>query len=209
MKAFKSALLLAACASTLVSCSNNDDVNNDVKNPLEGSYTFVGMKANTYAEVEQRYSDDTDVYKTITTSDYDAKDLAGTVVIDAARFNSSKFKYTINTNVIGTIYTNGEESGYSNQPWNYPVPESSGSSTYKLVGTDSISFTGGFVISPVFGEDPAPSPAYGAKYKWEGDTLVIASDFRQLDTTTLTDQGQSMTMYSDKRSTQIMRLKKN
>jgi hypothetical protein len=208
MKAFKSALLLAACASTLVSCSNNDDTNNDVKNPLEGTYAFVGMKANTYAEVEQHYSDDDMVLKTITTSNYDADEPSGTVTVDASKFNSDKIAYSINTTVLGTTYMNGELSGNSNLPWNYDMPASSGTSGYKLIGTDSINFAGGFVTSPVFGEDPQPSVGGGAKYKWEGDTLVISSELKVLDTTTMTEQGLTVTIYSDMRSTQIMRLKK-
>ena len=208
MKAVKSALLLAVVASSFASCSNNDDTNNEVKNGLEGNYTFVAMKANTYVEAEYHYSDDGLILKTISTSDYDAKNLGGTVSINATKFNSNKFKYTIETTLYGKTYTNGEQTGFSNMPITFDIPESSGSSDYKLIGTDSIYFAGGFVSSPQLGDSLASEPS-GAKYTWEGDTLVISSEFRRLDTSVVSDGTVTRTEYSDKRSKQIMRLKKN
>ena len=83
------------------------------------------------------------------------------------------------------------------------MPESSGSSSYQLIGTDSIYFSGGFVSSPALGDSVASLPS-GAKYKWEGDTLVISSAIILRDT--VVEDG--ATLYSDKRSAQIMRLKK-
>jgi len=208
MKSVKSALLLAAVASSLVACSANDDVNNEVKNGLEGTYTFVAMKADTYVDAEYHYSDDDMVIRTISTSTYDAKNLGGTITINATKFNSNKFKYTVETILNGKTYTNGEQTGFSSMPVTFDIPESSGSSDYKLIGTDSIYFAGGFVSSPALGDTMASKPS-GARYKWEGDTLVISSEFRQLDTSRVSDQGMTQTTYSDKRSKQIMRFKKN
>ncbi|SHN22616.1 hypothetical protein [Chitinophaga sp. CF418] len=206
MKAVKSALLLAVVASSLVACSNDDDVNNEVKNGLEGTYSFIAMKADTYAEVRNVYGDtDSDIKEvsSIATCTYQTNNNKGTVTIDANKFNSSKFAYSINATVYGKTYMNGEQSGYSNMPWVIDMPESSGTSSYKLIGTDSIYFSGGFVNSPALGDSVASLPS-GAKYKWEGDTLVIASAFILRDT--VVEDG--ATVYSDKRSTQIMRFKK-
>lgn len=206
MKALKSALLLAACASTLVSCSNDDEVNNEVKNGLEGTYTFIAMKADTYSEVKNVYDDQDAEIKdvsAIATSTYETTNNKGTITIDATKFNSSKFAYSISTTVFGKTYMNGEQVGFSNMPITIDMPESSGTADYKLIGTDSIYFSGGFVNSPALGDSVASLPS-GAKYKWEGDTLVIASAFILRDTV----REDGATVYSDKRSTQIMRFKK-
>ena len=104
MKALKSALLLAACASTFVSCSNDDEVNNEVKNGLEGTYTFVAMKADTYSEVKNVYDDQESDIKdmsAIATATYETTNNKGTITIDATKFNSSKFAYSISTTVFG------------------------------------------------------------------------------------------------------------
>lgn len=205
MKAVKSALLLAVCASSLVACSNNDDVNNEVKNGLEGTYTFVAMKADTYADISYVYDTDAEIkkYSTISTCTYQTTNNKGTVIIDATKFNSSKFAYSINATLYGKNYMNDVQSGYSNMPFVLDMPESSGSSSYQLIGTDSIYFSGGFVNSPALGDSVASLPS-GAKYKWEGDTLVISSALILRDT--VVEDG--ATLYSDKRSAQIMRLKK-
>jgi hypothetical protein len=204
MKSIKPALLLAACLSTLVSCSN--DADNEVKNGLEGIYTFVAMKADTYAEVTHDYDNteaDIKEVRAISTCTYQTTNNNGIITINASKFNSSKFAYSIHTTVIGKFYTNGKPSGNSSLPWAIEIPESSGTASYQLVGTDSIYFSGGFVNSPVLGDSVASLPS-GAKYKWEGDTLVIASSFILRDTV----REDGATVYSDKRSTQIMRFQK-
>jgi hypothetical protein len=209
MKALKSALLLAACASTLVSCSNDDEVNNEVKNGLEGTYSFITMKADTYAEIIYLYDGsegsegEITKFSTISTCNYETTNNKGTVTIDATKFNSSKFAYSINATLLGKSYMNDVQSGYTNMPFVMDMPESSGTTAYQLIGTDSIYFSGGFVNSPALGDSVASLPS-GAKYKWEGDTLVIASAFILRDTV----REDGATVYSDKRSTQIMRFKK-
>jgi len=205
MKAVKSALLLAVVASSLVACSNNDD---EVKNGIEGNYTFLALKADTRVELEYHYESDGTIIKTISTSAYDATNISGTVAVNATKFNSNKFKYTIETTLLGQTYTNGVQTGYTNMPITMDVPEASSTVDYKLIGTDSIYFAGGFVSGPELGE-PVEAKASGAKYKWEGDTLVISSEVRELDTTVTGDPGMTVTEYSNKYSKQTMRFKKN
>ncbi|MCF6406346.1 hypothetical protein L3C95_25850 [Chitinophaga filiformis] len=209
MKSVKSALLLAVLASAFASCSNDDDTNNEVKNGLEGNYTFVAMKADNHVELEYHYAANGDVIKTISTYDYDAKNIAGTITIDPTKFYSNKFKYTIETTLLGATYTNGVQTGYSNMPITMDVPEASSTSDYKLIGTDSIYLSGGFVTAPEMGDEPVEATPSGAKYKWAGDTLVITTEVRQLDTTVTGEPGMTVTEYTNNYAKVIMRFKKN
>jgi len=202
MKVVKSTLLLAALTSTLVSCSKDDE--NNTATSLEGEYAMISLKADTYASSVSKMPGSDEVDSSIVTSSYESTKTEGTVTIDPKNFVSKKLGYTVSGRATGLIYVDGELMGESNQPFDFTIPASDGSSPYKLVGTDSIYFSGGFISSPVYGQEPVPSMASGVKYKWAGDTLILTTAVRVKDT----DTQDGVTAVTDTRINSVIRMKK-
>lgn len=206
MKSVKSALLLAALASTIVSCSSKDEDNDQITNGLEGEYTFVDLKAETYAKVISTYAGTSELDSSVTTSAYKSTKTSGTVSINATNFVSNKVAYSISGTMKSKFYPGGKEDSDLDieLPLNMDLPEANGNSVYKLIGTDSIYLSSGSLSSPILDGGSTPTQPNGAKYKWSGDTLVMTS---YLDVTSqATADGQ--TDRKIQRATVVTRLKK-
>lgn len=205
MKSVKFALLLAALASAIVSCSDKDDDN--LINDLEGEYTFVDVKAENLSRVSYYLEGSNAFFALDSISAYASTKANGSVSITANSLNSNKLAYSI----AGTL-TSRQVSYPAENPdmitikpdmtkevaLNMDFPEASSTSAYKQVSADSIYFTSGFVVSPILGSTPTDPQACGAHYKWSGDTLIITS-YMDVKNSVAT---------SIKRATVITRLKK-
>jgi len=202
MKVAKSTLLLAALATTIVSCSKNDDDKPTAS--IEGEYTMVGLSAQTFVGTAAHYPGSTDVDSSVTVSSYATTAASGTIVITAKTFESKKLGYTVSGTATGAMYANGIKQEESSSPFDMVVPESEGTSEYQLIGTDSIYSSKGFVSSPIYGETPVASQPAGAKYSWKGDTLILTSSLRLVNKQTVN----GMTINSDVRVKSVIRMKK-
>jgi hypothetical protein len=201
MKTVKSVLILASLTTFLFSCKKDDDNTPGPETGIQGSYDFIDMEANTFVSQATKDGDDTD--SLVSTSNYRTTENKGTVTIDGTRFNTIGFSYKIATTIYGAYYLNGEFFDEMSSPIEQTIPASNGTSSYKLIGTDSIYFDKGFVSSPVLGENVPAIPS-GSKFKWAGDTLILTSNFRLKDTTTI----DGFTYYADRQAKQVTRLKK-
>ncbi|MBW8684811.1 hypothetical protein [Chitinophaga rhizophila] len=195
MKSLKSALLLAALASTVVSCSNDDD--DKVVTSIEGEYTFAGTSVEMFAASTYETISISEKDSTATNTKYASTSQSGTASISATNFTGDKLSFIAKGSSVSKLYTNGEETEVMDLPINYEAEPVSSVQAYKLVGMDSIYFGEGFLIGmPSPGTIQVPKGA-GATYKFSGDTLVITS---LLDTTIVQEA-------QDERAKDILRVK--
>lgn len=188
--------ILLLMAVLFASCTKEESleiIDNPGSGQLQGNYIFLSMQAHTNSTIEMR--DGIDVVKTVTISDYITKDNVGTVVIDAGKFTSTAMGYSIDTTVKGYYYMNGVLDEELDMPFSFSVPPLNSVAPYKLLGADSLIFTGGIISTPGSTGGGAASPESRAKYAFSGDTLLLYQG--HYSKTTTSQQGITMTQIND------------
>jgi len=173
-------VLFASCTKeeSLEITDNSGAVNAD---KLKGTYTFINMQAHTNGTIE--VTDGTDIEKMVTISDYITKDNVGSVVIDAGKFTILNMGYSVDTVAKGYYYINGVLDDSMEADFQFTAPPLSSVAPYKLVGTDSLYFTGGLINAPSGGGGVA-TPESKARYAFSGDTLLLYQGYYNKTTTT-------------------------
>lgn len=115
------------------------------------------------------------IEKTVTTSDYTSTNNKGTVSISGGVMTSKGVSYSVSTTSSYIYYVNNVQQNAGTQDISFTVPPFNSASNFKLVGADSIVFTGG--ASTIGG---AASGSTGAKYTISGNILTMAV---KIDTT--------------------------
>lgn len=151
----------------LVSCSK--DKNNAMAGAdITGTYKFISLQAKTNSTVESVSG--SYITKTVTTSDYTSLNNAGTIKIDASKFVTSNFSYSINSTAISTVYENGSVFDKFTFPFQATIPTTSGTWAYKRISADSLYFDSGSVFIGSSASTPQPG---GAKIKYVNGTLTM------------------------------------
>jgi len=160
-------IIAAAALICFFSCKK--DNNNLALHELAGTWSFYGIHARTSSSA-------TDVeggiqYTTITTSEYITTANAGTIRISGNTMTGTGITYAANMNIIvtdyeGTILT---DSFSTSMPVN--VPPTNSTSTFEVIGTDSIHYTS----SGLPGSGGSGTPATGSKFSIEGDIMSLTS----------------------------------
>lgn len=156
-------------AIVVASCKKDTSADNG-NNQYAGTYDFVSMDASTVTS--ESYSDGGTNYYDIAYAGWHSKNNSGTVTIDSKNFTSSNLAYSIDTTINAYFYEDNVLQDSLEEPFAFDVPPSSGSSSYKLVTSDSIYFTGGSVLFNGATTSSAPS---GAKLKWSGNILYLSA----------------------------------
>ncbi len=133
---------------------------------ITGNWKFVSMSAVTLSTVQ--VSQPGDVLKTITSSDYTTTNNTGTVVISSTAMAVTGMSYSVNATAIALTYDNNVLVDSTAAPFTFSLPSYSSTTTYKLVGTDSISYTGQSI-------SPAVSGGSGAHYTLSGNVLKLTT----------------------------------
>lgn len=204
------ALLLAALSSFfIISCQKEVDYSsgngNGNNSNIIGNYDFVGMTATTNSTVEATGAGLNE--KSITTSYYITKNNIGTVTITADKFTSTGVGYDIDTTMHFKMYSDNILVLEDDLPFQATIPPTSGVSTYRKIGSDSLYFDGGMVTSGPVGGTGGGSTASmpsGCKYSWSGDTLIMKTSIKVEQTQTV----MGITMKTTNSGTQIAKLKK-
>ena len=183
MKQRVSALALLVFFLSLVSCSKD---NTTAGTDIAGTYKFVSLQAKTTSTVQSVSG--ADVTKTVTTSDYTTINNSGTVKIDATQFISTNLGYSINSTAKSTIYDNGAVVDTLSFPLQFTVPSTSGTSTYKRAGADSLYFSAGSLL---VGGSSSAAQSGGAKIKYENGKLTLYNNTVQATVTR--NQGETVT----------------
>ncbi len=159
--------------TTTDTSGNGSGTGTGTSGSLVGNWKFLYLMANTVANTQ--YNAGGVLYLANTTSDYTTTGNTGTIAITSTTMNSSNLGYTVNATAYETTYLNGTQFGSPiSLPFSSSVSGSSSSVNYQLVGTDSIYFaSGGIVSSPSLTGGTQPSVAEGGKYHFNGDTLFL------------------------------------
>jgi len=108
------------------------------------------------------------IEKTVTTSDYTSTDNKGTVTISGGVMTSKGVSYSVSTEFSYIYYINDVEDDSGTQPFSFSLPAFNSVANFKLIGADSLVFTGG--ASSLGGPTGG---ATGAKYSISGNTLTM------------------------------------
>jgi|GEM_PF-1114739 len=178
----------------LSSCSK-DNSSGTGSNALSGTYDFVSMQSSTRSTVS--YSDQGSFYEDITDAVWQSKNNKGTVVIDDKNFTSNALSYSIDTTIRAYFYQDQVLQDSLDEPFSIDIPQSSGTSAYKLVTSDSLYFSGGSVL---FNGASGSSTGSGATFKWEGDILYLNAS---IVTDSTEDQGGFTALVHDEATVRI------
>jgi hypothetical protein len=167
-----SACLLIFCM-IIFSCKKSNSSSSSQGNTITGNWYFVNEKVNTQSTVEYN-SGGTDV-KDVTTFNYVTTYDSGTVNISSNTMAFAGLTYYISGTAFDTTYENNVMTDTASAPVSYYVAPSSSSSSYTMVGTDSVYFAAGGFGTPPGTTAGAP---YGAKIAFLADTaMTLSSNF--------------------------------
>lgn len=172
-------VLLAACKK------DSNSTNNSAA--IEGTYKFKSISANTNSTITGSLGD-----KAITTSDYTTTGNAGTVVFSNGNLSAIGLTYTVNTDATVYLYDGNTLLDSTSFPFNFTLPSSNSTGTYKLIGTDSIYFPQGGVTAAVDGNGNYQSGASGGHYSFNGTLLTITQNGTK--DSTFDDSGETYNM---------------
>lgn len=178
-------VLLSFFSILFISCQKEIDglQTPTAENKLEGEYKLLLIEATTSSAQELTLG--TEFEKIVVLSHYITKENKGTIKFDATTLSSMNISYTVDTIATGYLYSNGDLIDSLELPVQFELPPSNTSTPYKMVGADSIYFSGG---TAVIGSDPSQqSLPGGAKLKFEGNKLYMISKI--YNTTTTMEQG--------------------
>jgi hypothetical protein len=150
----------------LVSCKKDSGS----KSALEGNWNFTSMEV--HDSTSNTYNDGYDELD-ISTFNYLTTNNKGTVSISGGTMTAKGLSYSIDTVLTARFYTDGALWNEYSQPLSIDLPTTNVTSTFKLVGADSIYFpNGGFaaIVSSV-----TQTVAAGYKYTLSGGTLTMTT----------------------------------
>jgi uncharacterized protein YbbC (DUF1343 family) len=178
-------VLFSLLSILFISCQKEIDgvESPSTQNKLQGEYKLISIEANTIATQELTLG--SEVEKLVVISHYITKENKGTIKFDATTLSSINMSYSIDTVAKGYLYASGILIDSLEIPVQFALPPSNTSSPYKMVGADSIYFSGG---AAVIGNEPSQQGIPGgAKLKFDGDKLYMISRYN--NTTTTIEQG--------------------
>jgi hypothetical protein len=175
----KSSIVLSVMliSALFVSCKKES---NEPSIGIEGTYSFVSMDVS--SSISQEYTNESGTTKTITESDYTTEDNNGTITIAATTMASNNLSYSVSTTSTASMYVDGTLMGTFDAPFDFSVPATSSSATYRVISADSIYFDGGSMLMGGVSQDVIPS---GAKIRMEGNLLYMTQTVKQSKTQTI------------------------
>jgi hypothetical protein len=164
--------ILSAIFICFIACSKEN--NNTNTSALSGNWAFNGFHATTSSTAQ-----DTEagvVFKTVTISDYTTTSNAGTINISGNTMAGAGITYVANMNIFATDYEDGVITDTFSITVPFNIPPTSSSSTFEVIGTDSIHYTS----TGIFGSGGSGTPAAtGAKFSIAGDILTLTTNVAQ------------------------------
>ena len=156
-------LSLLTAIIVLSSCQKENDTNNTA---IQGTYKLKSLTAKTNSTITG-----SDGEKVVTVSDYATTNNQGTLVFDQSNFAYTGLTYSINTEATTYLYLDNELLDSLSFPLQFTLPSTNGTTTYKLVGADSIYFPQGSVT--MGGAGATQTLASGGRYNLNGNLLTI------------------------------------
>jgi hypothetical protein len=156
-----------------ISCSKDNNSTNATA--LSGNWSFMGIKAQTSSTSTDNEAGE--IFKTVTTSAYTSTGNAGTLGISGNTMTGTGIAYTINDTSFVKDYDNNvltDTFSYIFPP--ITLPPTNSTSTFEVIGTDSLHYTNGSMLGSGGSSDPAAS---GAKFSISGNILTLTSNIIQ------------------------------
>lgn len=189
MKFTHSLYLLAIMTIAFMACSKEEsaepDENSTASQKLIGTYDFLYLAAHTESDIEVVFPEGT--MRTVSISDYISKENSGTYTFTANEMIAENTNYKIDTTFNTKFYTDDVLDNEVDMPFTFSVSDYDATSSYKLIGTDSIFAEGGFSNIPGGGGQGTPITPSGTKFFWSGDTLTFYAEYAAW--TTVTEEG--------------------
>lgn len=183
---FLSVFLFSCQKELSIDNSLPDNGNNGGNNSgtLTGDWKFVSNMVN--VESSTTYNDSGIPIKGIARYKDTTEDNTGTMSISSSTINVKDLGYTISTDVEFITVVPGLPNDTQTLPFEYTIPPLTSTTSYQLIGTDSLYFPSGtiFQTPDPTGSLPTSSPPSGAKFKITGSNLVITASSSQKSTVT-------------------------
>lgn len=160
----KQLLYVFAALAMLASCKKDGTKNS--ASGIDGTYKFNGMHSTTNSTVT---SDDGG--KTVTLADWTSNNNQGTLVFNNGQVTTTNFSYSVNSISKGYFYQDNILVDSASAPLVVTIPPTNSISTYQLIGSDSIYFPKGGLVS--MGSTTSPSNPGGGHYKFSGNQLTL------------------------------------
>lgn len=197
-----SSLTLGLAAAIFVAGCGKDADSVEISGPLNGTYQFVSVYLQAKTEMSQKVGGET--VKTVSEVEYTSSDNTGMVLIEGTNISSSGFGYKIHTVVTGQTFINDVADGPAmTMDFEYTMPKSNSSGSFRYAGTDSLVIEKGFMEIPSTGQQMAVVPN-ATKYSVVNGDLIFMSKINMSGTVT---QG-GMTVTQKQTGITITRLRK-
>ena len=172
----------------LISCQKENS-NQNVDAGITGNYKFLSLKMDGVSTSSA--SAGTYTEKAVTASKYTTQNNAGTISFTPTTMSSQNLSYDIDTVIQVSFYVNNVLEQSMDMPFQFQIPPTSGTSSYKVITSDSLYFSEGSMFRD--GSVTQPTEPSGAKIRKEGDKLFMT--FRTNKTTTQNNQGTLVTTH--------------
>ena len=165
--------ILAVIILAATSCKKEGSENSS--SLLSGNWKFVSANGSTTVTNSVNFGGD--VFKTEGISTFTSSNPKGTYTMTATQITGNGIGYDFTGTSTSKVYENNVLQNQVTTPMNGTIPPINTSSTYKLVGTDSLYFET---------KAPGTANAGGCKFKLEGTKLTL---FMNINTKSFTDIG--------------------
>ena len=149
-------LILAACKKS----SGSSDKG------LNSTWAFLGMSAQTQSTSLQAGG-----VTMVVNTNYVTRNNTGTITFKTDSMVVNGLGYSVDTSVIAYFYYNNVVFDSASQPVSLSIPPTSATAKYTAVGTDSLYFPNGGILSAL----DSVSTGQGSTYVLKGDSLSIFS----------------------------------
>jgi len=149
-------LIFAACKKS----------SSDSAKGLTGTWAFLGGSAQIQSTSQQAGG-----VTMVTNTNYLTKHNTGTITINKDSMIVAGLGYSVDTTIKAYFYYNGAVYDSASQQVSLSIPPTSAAAKYTMVGTDSLYFPNGGILSAL----DSASVGQGSTYVLRGDSLAILS----------------------------------
>jgi hypothetical protein len=164
--------ILSALFFCFIACKK--DNNNTAASNLSGNWTFQGMHAKTSATAIDNGGGINS--KIVTISDYTTTSNGGTIDISGNTMTGTGITYSSDIILFATEYEDDVLLDTFSTSLPFTIPATNSSSTFEVIGKDSIHYTGSNLLG--YGGSGMPA-ASGAKFSINGNILTLTSNVVQ------------------------------
>jgi hypothetical protein len=168
----KSLLILAPITCILLICACKKHNGTITSQGIAGTWNFLGMKANTQTTANEGSG----VTLKANSSFITTKNL-GTITFSTDSMVVSGLGYTVDTTFMAYFYYNNVLYDSSKQTASYTIPPTSANAKYSVIGSDSLYFPKGGILSAL----DSSATGQGCMYVLQGDSLTLTAN--GIDTT--------------------------